>query len=206
MEETHNQKLKMKRIFNVLVIVGLGMTLWACETERQTEDAVEDEHQHHTTAPEDVDLNTTKSIPREAHGQVGDAHVTIEYSSPGVRGRVIWGGVVSYDQVWVTGAHQATKVTFSAPVRIEGEMIPQGTYALFSIPGRDSWTLILNRNWEQHLADDYDEREDLIRVTATPEEIGLEERLVYDIQKVGEGKGRIKIAWENKAVYMDFEA
>jgi len=196
----------MKRTFSHALLIGLSLSLLACETERQTEETVEDEHQHHATAPEEIDLNTTKSIPREAHGQVGDAHVTIEYSSPGVRGRVIWGGLVAYDQVWVTGAHKATKVSFTAPVKIDGKMIPQGTYALFSIPRQDSWTLILNSNWEQHLADDYDEREDLIRVTASPEEIELEERLVYEIQKTGEGKGRIKIAWENKAVYLDFEA
>lgn len=196
----------MNRIHNIAIVIGLSMTIMACETETQTEEAAETEHQHHTTDTAEIDLNTTKSIPREAHGQVGDAHVTIQYTSPGVRGRVIWGGLVAYDQVWVTGAHHATKVTFSAPVRIDGKMIPQGTYALFSIPGRESWTLILNRNWEQHLADDYDQDEDLIRVTTTPEDIELEERLVYDIQKSGEGKGRIKIAWENKAVYLDFEA
>lgn len=197
---------KMNKTFSFTLLVGLSLGLLACETETQTEETVETDHQHHTTAPADIDQNTTKSIPREAHGQVGDTHVTIEYSSPGVRGRVIWGGLVSYDQIWVTGAHRATKVTFSAPVKIEGEMIPQGTYALFSIPSQDAWTLILNRNWEQHLADDYDEREDLVRVTTRPEEIELEERLVYDIQETGEGKGRIKIAWENKAVYLDFEA
>jgi len=196
----------MNRTFSFTLLVGLSIGLLACETETQTEETETPGHQHHATAPEEVDLNTTKSIPREAHGQVGDAHVTIEYSSPGVRGRVIWGGLVSYDQVWVTGAHQATKVTFSAPVKIDGKMIPQGTYALFSIPSQDTWTLILNRNWEQHLADDYDEGEDLIRVSATPEEVELEERLVYDIQETGEGKGRIKIAWENKAVYLHFEA
>jgi hypothetical protein len=190
----------------ILIISVLMLGVISCQTERQNEETVEAEHHHHDTESTEIDPNTTKSIPREAHGQVGDAHVTIKYYSPGVRGRVIWGGLVTYDEVWVTGAHQATNITFSAPVRIDGKMIPAGTYALFSIPGREVWTLILNRNWEQHLTDDYDEADDLLRVTTRPEEIELEERLVYDIQKVEEGKGRIKIAWENKAVYLDFEA
>lgn len=196
----------MNRILSLMLPLGLSLGLLACESKTQTEENITDEHQHHTSVPEDVDLNTTKSIPREAHGQVGDSHVTIQYSSPGVRGRVIWGGLVAYDQVWVTGAHQATKITFSAPVKIAGKMIPQGTYALFSIPSQESWTLILNRNWEQHLADEYDQEDDLIRIITTPTEIELEERLIYEIQNTGDGKGRIKIAWENKAVYLDLEA
>jgi len=195
----------MNRKFSNAFILALIIGLMSCETETQTEESEVGDH-HHGAGSVAVDPNTTKSIPMEAHGQVGDAHVTVKYSSPGVRGRVIWGGLVTYDEVWVTGAHQATNITFSAPVKIEGKMIPAGTYALFSIPGREEWTLILNRNWEQHLADDYDEADDLIRVSTRPEEIELEERLVYDIQKLDDRKGRIKIAWENKAVYLDFEA
>lgn len=93
------------------------------------------------------------SARREAKGNLGDTEVTINYGSPGKRGRVIWNGLVSYDQVWVSGSHWATAVTFSKDVVIEGTDVPPGTYGFFTIPGRETWTLIINKHFDQHLAD-----------------------------------------------------
>src|SRR5215472_7618279 len=63
--------------------------------------------------------------------RVGLTDIEIVYSRPGVKNRTIFGGIVPYGQVWRTGANQATKVTFSTPVKLEGHEIPAGTYALF---------------------------------------------------------------------------
>ena len=68
-----------------------------------------------------------KSPHRIAMANIGDAHVHIEYGSPGVRGRTIWGGLVAYDQVWAAGAHNATKISFSKAVKIGTTKVEAGT-------------------------------------------------------------------------------
>jgi len=136
------------------------------------------------------------SLKAVARGTVGDAGITINYYSPAVRGRVIWGGLVPFDNVWVTGAHSATNIEFNQEVVIGGVVVAPGKYALFTIPGRETWTIVINRNWTQHLADDYDSKEDVVRIEVTPErEESHQERLRYVIEEE-EGEGEIVMYWE----------
>jgi hypothetical protein len=143
---------------------------------------------------------TKKSIKSMAVGTIGGDSVTIRYHSPGVRKRIIWGGLVPFDEVWVTGAHDATSVEFSKTVLIAGKQIPAGKYAFFSIPGKEEWTLIINKKWEQHLTSEYDEAEDLVRVNVKPEKIPHTERLQYFIEEDKDGNERISVAWEEVKV------
>jgi len=137
------------------------------------------------------------SLKAEAHGKIGPAHLTIAYHSPAVRGRVIWGGLVANDQVWVTGAHSATSLQTDHPITIGGEEIAAGKYALFTIPGEEEWTVIINRNWNQHLADDYAEAEDVVRFTVKPETVQQhQERLRYEILYKSEEEGAVVMAWD----------
>jgi hypothetical protein len=99
---------------------------------------------------------------------IGGTTVHIEYSSPGVKERIVWGGLVAYDKVWVTGAHKATSVHFSKGVEINGRKIPAGKYAFFTIPGKEKWIVILNTRFDQHLADEYNEKEDVLRLEVSP--------------------------------------
>jgi len=138
-----------------------------------------------------------KSIKSAAVGKIGEAKVTINYHSPGVRKRVIWGGLVPYDEVWVTGAHDATTIEMDKPFMIGGKTIPAGKYALFSIPGKTEWTIILNKNWKQHLTNDYNDKEDMVRIKIKPKKQNNSiERLQYYIQNGSNKKGTIAIAWE----------
>jgi hypothetical protein len=150
--------------------------------------------------PNLVKDTTKKSIKSMAVGTIGGDTVKIKYHSPGVRKRIIWGGLVPFDEVWVTGAHDATSIEFNKPVSIAGKDIPAGKYAFFSIPGKDEWELILNKNWEQHLASEYDEAEDLIRVKVKPEKISHTERLQYFIDETKDGGAIIAVAWEEVRV------
>src|SRR3954452_15629791 len=75
---------------------------------------------------------------------VGLTDITVDYSSPGVKGRKIWGGVVPFDQVWRTGANSATRITFSKDVTVGTTKVPAGSYSIFTIPGADAWTVIIN--------------------------------------------------------------
>lgn len=100
--------------------------------------------------------------------RVGLTDIEVVYSRPGVKDRTIFGGIVPYGQVWRTGANQATKITFSTPVKLEGADIAAGTYALFTIPGEDQWTVILNKDASQWGAFQYNEKDDVVRFKVTP--------------------------------------
>ena len=144
-----------------------------------------------------------KSIKSLAVGVVDGDSIIVSYHSPGVRKRVIWGGLVPYDEVWVTGAHDATTINFVNPVLINGQSIPAGKYAFFTIPGKKEWTLILNGRWQQHLATEYNAEEDVLRWKIKPVKNKHTERLQYFIEDKGNGEGTISIAWEKLKISFD---
>jgi hypothetical protein len=138
-----------------------------------------------------------KSLPMQTTKRINNAQITIKYHSPGMRGRIIWGGLVPYDQVWVTGAHNATSFEISGDFKVGDKKIPAGKYALFTIPGKEEWTVIINKNWQQHLTDEYAETDDVVRVKVKPELLTENvERLKYEIDQTGEYKANIVISWE----------
>lgn len=143
-----------------------------------------------------------KSVERETRFSLNDHSVTVKYSSPGVRGREIWGKLVPYDKVWAAGAHVATSIELSKSITIAGNELEEGKYAIFMIPGRDSWTVIVNRNFNQHMSDDYDEKEDVFRVEIAPDErLRAVQRLTYDVIKDSDTDGLIRFSWEK--LYLD---
>ncbi|KAA2242608.1 DUF2911 domain-containing protein [Chitinophaga agrisoli] len=95
--------------------------------------------------------------------ELGLGKITVSYSRPNVKGRKIFGGLVPYGQVWRTGANTATSISFSEDVIIEGHNIAAGEYALFSIPEKDAWTIILNKATGQWGAYKYDQGADVLR-------------------------------------------
>jgi len=148
---------------------------------------------------------TKKSIPQSVHIEIGDAHIMIFYSAPAVRGRIIWGGLVPYGEVWVTGAHKATTWEFTNNIEINNKVIPAGKYAIFTIPGKEKWTFIVNKKWDQHLADDYDAKDDVVRVEAAPQVMAANhERLLYSITEEAGNKGVLTISWEKIKISIPF--
>lgn len=150
--------------------------------------------------------NSKKSLPMETKKYVAGAEVKINYHAPAVRGRVIWGGLVPFDSVWVSGAHKATSLELNKDFMVGGKLIPAGKYAIFTIPGKADWVVIINRNWDQHLADDYSETQDLIRVKVKPDTLAqISERLSYDIEPIGETQARISMSWEKLRIQFSLE-
>ena len=145
-----------------------------------------------------------KSIKSMAFAIVNGDSIKINYHSPGVRKRIIWGGLVPYDEVWVTGAHDATTLEMSKPFIVNGKEIPAGKYAFFTIPGKKEWTLIINKNWKQHLATEYDEKDDINRIKVTPKKVNHTERLQYFIETGKSETGKVAVAWEKIRVEFDF--
>jgi hypothetical protein len=144
------------------------------------------------------------SVPRTTSLKMGKTSLTLSYYSPGVRGRVIWGGLVPFDQVWVTGAHSANKFEISSDLKINGETIKAGTYGLFTIPGKDKWIFILNKNFEQHLSDDYDQKDDVFRLEIKPAQSELVQRLTFELKETSKKEGALHFKWEKVTFSVPF--
>ena len=136
------------------------------------------------------------SPPRTASGAIGDVSVEIAYSSPSMKGRKIWGGLVPYGEVWRTGANEATTITLSKTALVEGKKIAAGKYALFTIPGEDKWTVIFNSVAEQWGSYEYDKAKDALRVEVTPQPLNDHvEALEFVVED-----GKVILRWEKRAV------
>lgn len=166
-----------------------------------------DQHATHNSESSSPVADTSKkSIPSSTVKRVGNTDIKINYHSPGVRGRTIWGGLVPYDEVWVTGAHKATTIEVDKDFKAGDKIIPAGKYALFTIPGKEAWAIIINTNWDQHLADEYAAKDDLVRISVKPQQLDqVVERLKYDIDQKGERLADIIISWEKLSVKLPIE-
>lgn len=145
--------------------------------------------------------NKVRISPKAAVMQtVGLTDVRIDYSRPGVKGRVIWGGLVPYNKVWRAGADEATKITFANDVKINGKTLKAGSYSFFTIPTKNKWTLIFNYVADQWGAFEYNESEDALRIEVIPEAGNIQEWLAYTIIKTSDNSAVVKLEWEKLKV------
>lgn len=127
---------------------------------------------------------------------VGLTDVTITYGRPRVKGRAIWGELVPYDQVWRTGANEATTITIGEASTIEGRPLPAGTYGLYTIPSREEWTLIFNRGAQRWGAFEYRQEEDVLRVKVKPQSADFHESMTFVFSDVNTESARVDLYWE----------
>lgn len=128
-----------------------------------------------------------------ATGQADGVTITINYSSPSVKGRTIWGELVPYNEVWRTGANEATTIEFSKDVKVQGKSLSKGKYAFFAIPTDKDWTIIFNKEAKQWGAYKYDQSKDALRINIMPVKSNImAERLVYTVSPKG-----FTLSWEN---------
>ncbi|HWZ16087.1 MAG TPA: DUF2911 domain-containing protein [Mucilaginibacter sp.] len=148
-------------------------------------------------APRIPEASPTQTIIQD----FGLGKVTITYSRPSVKGRVIFGGINPYGQVWRTGANAATTITFSENVIVEGHSVPAGTYSLFTIPDKNEWTVILNKTAKQWGAYSYKEADDLLRFTVKPIYLA-EKRESFTIQfaNVTTSSADMHIVWDHTEI------
>lgn len=139
-----------------------------------------------------VQAQEKASPARTAEGVAAGSSITINYSSPAVKGRTIWGELVPFGKVWRAGADNATTFSTSKDITIEGQKLPAGTYSFFIIPGEVESTFIFNKVAKQWGAYTYDEKEDILRVSVSSQQSStLEERLVYEVKS-----DSFEIRWE----------
>lgn len=148
--------------------------------------------QQRYTNPNAIVDTFKKSLPCITKGTINGADVEVNYYSPGVKNRTIWGGLVPYGEVWVTGAHSATNINITKAFSIGGVKVEAGKYAIFTIPGKEEWIFVLNKKYQQHLADNYKQEEDILRLAVKPILVdAVTERLQYSIID-----SKLVIAWE----------
>lgn len=122
--------------------------------------------------------------------------ITIDYSQPSVKGRTIGKEIAPYGQVWRTGANEPTSIEVSKDVNIEGKALPAGKYAIYSIPGAEEWTIIVNKKW-QGWGTQYDESQDVFRFTVKPGKAPkFTEKMTFDIDK----SGKVSLLWGDQKV------
>jgi Protein of unknown function (DUF2911) len=191
----------------LFIVISIAMV--ACNNRQHNKQAAENTHAQHKTIAGNrsgyadsvneglIVTDTMKTSPRRvAMANIGNCHVHVDYGSPGVKGRNIWGGLVAYNQVWAAGAHKATTIQFSESIQVGDKKIAAGKYGLFMLPGKKEWTVIINTQYDQHLADDYDSTKDVARVTVTPVIANKNvQRLTYTVE-IGDKKGALIFAWE----------
>lgn len=183
-----------------LLLFSLLLLNFSCKVDSKKE--ATNQHQDHT-ATEKVSANTKKVLsPHEsAMAMIGDAHIHIDYSSPGVRGRIIYGGLLAYGEVWQSGAHNATWIETNKDLLLNGNLIKAGKYGFFTIPNKDVWTIIINKNWDQHGKDEYDQKDDVLRFDVTPTlSEDITEHLSYQVQRKNDNEGTISLSWEKVTV------
>ena len=154
-----------------------------------------------TKAPEDK--SKRPSPPAVVKTTVGSTDVTIDYSRPSLKGREAYGDkspLAPTGDVWRTGANEATTFTVSKPVKIEGQMLPAGTYGLFTIPGATEWTIIFNKTAKQWGAYEYKAADDILRVKVKPKMVATPtEQFTITADK----KGKVALLWgKTEAAFM----
>ena len=136
---------------------------------------------------------------------VGVTEVKIDYSSPAVKGRKIWGELVPFGEIWRTGANEATTITFSDAVKISGGELPAGTYGIHTIPGESEWEFIFSKDTKIDGSSNFDKEKEVLRVKAKPEEHHFMERMTFLFADVTDNSVSVNLMWDKLKVSFNIE-
>ena len=152
-------------------------------------------------------IKLPEASPAATVGQtIGITDVSITYHRPSVNKRKIFGGLVPYDTPWRAGANENTIISFSTPVKIEGQALPAGTYAFYAIPGQSQWSIVLSKFTGDWGVYNYDPSEDALSVKVTPQTVSdSQERLAYTFDDVTNSSAIASIRWEKLRVPFKIE-
>ena|ERR1017187_2242137 len=186
----------MKSILNLFVMLILAFSVSALARQDKKQDK-----KH-----EKPDVKKVRVSPKAGVFQtIGITDVNVSYSRPGVKNRKIWGELVPYNKVWRAGADEATKITFSTDVIIEGKKLPAGAYGFFAMPGENEWTLIFNKVSDQWGAFTYNESEDALRIKVKPVANSNHEWLLYSFTDMTPTTAQLNLIWEKLKVSLKIE-
>ena len=170
----------MKRIFAVWAVAVMGLAIFAASSHAQQ------------------DQSAPASPAAKAECKLADGKtITVDYSSPRMRGRKIFGSLVPYGQVWRAGANEATTFVTTADLTIGGTAVPAGSYTIFAIPNADKWTLVISKKTGEWGTAYPGEANDLARVDmAVSKTAGPVENFTIEFEKGG-SDCTLRMKWEN---------
>lgn len=181
-------------IFGLIMILGL----LACGNAGEEKNEEDESQESLETLAEEENIPSPR---KEARGKIENVTIVVDYGSPAVKGREIWGGLEEYGKVWRAGANATTSISFDQDVLINGQNLPAGKYAFFLIPEKEQWTVIFNKDWDEWGAFNYDEAQDVLRLNVTPRWVDEnQERLTYSISD-----STLNFAWEKVRISLDID-
>lgn len=149
-------------------------------------------------------LAAAQDIPLSQHGtvsqRVGNTAITVDYNRPVARGRKLFGDLVPWGHRWHPGANDATTITFSKNVLVEGKPLAAGSYTLWTVPDTGSWVIIFNRGLHVWHTNYPGEDKDALRVTVTPHAGDHMEVLAYYFPVVGPDTATLALHWGTTVV------
>lgn len=198
----------LRKTLQLLIAFSFTLFVVSCSQTQQSEEAVEEDME----STEEVDAEEEEEKPlasprATATGEIGGTSIVVDYGSPSVKGREVWGGLEKYGKVWRAGANQTTNIEFSSDVVVGGQEIAAGKYGFFIIPNEnEEWTIVFNTQWSQEDhgiwgAMGYSEENDVARINIMPE-FGEEvtERLEYQVTE-----DAIVFSWEKAKLTIPVE-
>lgn len=150
-------------------------------------------------------VSPARSIAFDYEGHNGFLKMALHYSSPSVKNRTIWDSLVTLNEVWRTGANEATMIEFSNDVHIQDQHIKAGSYSLFTVPKEEGWTVILNSVADQWGHYEYDSESDVARFDVANEETDFNENLLFNFQELKDGSHVLSFSWENRGFNLRIE-
>ncbi len=163
----------------------------------------------HSWAQQD-DKSKRPSPPATAKGKIKDATITVDYSSPSVKGRKIFGGLVPYNEVWRAGANEATIFSTDKDIEVEGKKLAAGKYSLFMTPGEKEWTVYFNSETGQwgdtnNGKANMDPKKTVLEVKVKPnEELRVQEKMVFVVADKPLDKG-LELRWDKTRVFVSIK-
>lgn len=151
-------------------------------------------------------LTTPQASQKASISQrIGLTDIEVIYHRPTVNNRVVWGGIVPYDQVWRAGANENTTISFSTDVMVENKKVTAGTYGLHMIPTKNTWTIILSKDNAAWGSFFYNEKNDAVRFTVTPATNDFQEWLSYSFDQLSAKATTLTLKWEKLSVPIKIE-
>lgn len=148
-------------------------------------------------------LKTPAPSPSQTLKQgFGIGEITIDYSRPSVKGRTVFGDLVPFGKIWRTGANGATKLTFSDDVTLEGNTVAAGTYALYTVPNKDSWDIILYKDLTLGgNVSEFKTENELLRFKVKPTLLTYKvETFTIDVANITAKTASIELRWDKTQV------
>ena len=139
--------------------------------------------------------------------EIGFNEITIDYSRPSVRDRIIFGDLVPYGKLWRTGANASTKIKFKDDVTLEGHEVPAGEYTLYTIPGKDEWTIIIHTATSYWgVGKDYKETDDLVRFNVKPIILNHKiETMAIEVSDITANACNLEIRWDHTLIKINLK-